>query len=178
MKIGLLSDSHGNLQYVKKAGKYLKEKAAVNIIIHLGDDYTDVDILRDLGIEIIKVPGVFSSYYQDTRIPNRIIKNIGGIKVLITHSIEPHSNDLPLDKNPRDIIAQENIKAVFYGHTHIVNIKRISGTVFINPGHLRETDKKGNPATFATVEIKENIILIHIISLASLEEVKTVDFKL
>jgi len=161
MKIALLSDSHGNLAYIKKIGQYLKEKAKVDLIIHLGDEYNDVDILNDLGIDIIKVPGIFSSYYQDPSIPNRIIKEIEGVKVLITHSLDPHPNDLPQDRGPQDIITEENIKAVFYGHTHIAKVEEKKGVMFVNPGHLRESDKRGNPASFAIVEIKSGKICIN-----------------
>ncbi len=152
MKIGLLSDSHGNLAFVKKAGQYLKEKAKVDLIIHLGDDDDDVEALKGLGIEILKVPGIFSSYYQDPAIPNRIVKDIEGVKVLITHSCDAHPNDLPQDKNPQDIIKEEKIKAVFCGHTHIPKIEERNGILWVNPGHLRESDKKGNPASFAVIE--------------------------
>jgi putative phosphoesterase len=156
MKIGLLSDSHGNIQYVKKAAEYLK-KANVSLIVHLGDDCEDLDAVKNLGVEVVKVPGVFSSCYQDQSIPNRVIKEIEGVKILITHSSQPHPNDLPEDKDPKDIIEQENIKAVFYGHTHIPKIENKNGILWINPGHLRESDKKGNPATFAIVEIKDGM---------------------
>ena len=161
MKIALLSDSHGNIAYIKKIGQYLKEKAKVDLIIHLGDEYNDVDVLNNLGIDIIKVPGIFSSYYQDPSIPNRIIKEIEGVKVLITHSLEAHPNDLPQDRNPRDIITDENIKVVFHGHTHIAKVEEKKGVTFVNPGHLRESDKRGNPASFAIIEIKNGKICIN-----------------
>lgn len=153
MRIGLISDSHGNIQYVKKVGQYLKQIARVDLIVHLGDECDDVDVIRDLGIEIIKIPGIFSSCYQNPEVPNRVIKEIEGIKVLMTHSTEAHPNDLPEDKDPRQIIKEEGIKAVLYGHTHAPKIENKGGILWINPGHLRESDKKGNPASFAIVDI-------------------------
>ena len=163
MKIAVLSDSHGNLGNIKKIGRYLREKAKVSLIVHLGDEYDDVDILKDLGVEIIKVPGINSSYYQDPDTPNRIVKDIEGIKVLITHSLDPNSNDLPQDKNPKDIIKEENIGLVFYGHTHIAKVEEKNNVIFVNPGHLRDFDKKGNFASFAIVEIKDKKISAQII---------------
>lgn len=168
MKIGLISDSHGNIQYVKNVGQYLKNKAKVDLIVHLGDEYGDVDALKNLGIEIIKVPGIFDSCYQDADAPNRIVKDIEGVKVLITHSSESHPNDSPQDKNPGDIIKEQNIKAVFYGHTHIPKIENRDGITWVNPGHLRESDKKGNPASFAIIEIKQDKISAKIIKYSEL----------
>ena len=163
MRIGLLSDSHGNTEYVKKVGRYLKEKVKADLIVHLGDEYEDADVLIPLGIQIIKVPGLFSAFYQDPGVPNRIVKDIEGVKVLIAHSLQPHPNDLPDDKNPQGIIKEQNIKAVFYGHTHVPKIENKNGIAWINPGHLQESDKKGKPASFAIVEIKNSCITSKII---------------
>ena len=38
MKIGVMSDSHGNTEYVRQAAEYMME-AEVEYIVHLGDDY-------------------------------------------------------------------------------------------------------------------------------------------
>jgi putative phosphoesterase len=163
MRIGLLSDSHGNIPYIKKVGRYLKEKAKVDLIVHLGDEFEDADVLDELGIEIMKVPGVFSSCYQDPATPNRLIVEIEGVKLLITHSCTSHPNDLPEDGIPADIVKEDNIKAVFYGHTHVPKIEDKDGVVWINPGHLQESDKKGNPASFAIVKIEDGRITSKII---------------
>jgi len=168
MKIGLLSDSHGNIEYVKKVGQYLKEKANVDLIVHLGDEYDDADVLKDLGIKILRVPGLCSSCYQDPGVPNRIVTEIEGMKILITHSAEAHSSDLPQDKDPKDIIREENIKAVFCGHTHIAKVENKNGITWINPGHLRESDKKNNPASFAIVLIEKGKISAKIINYNSI----------
>ncbi len=168
MKIGLLSDSHGNIAFIKKAGQYLKEKARVDLIVHLGDECDDIDALDGIGIEIIKIPGLFSSCYHDPAVPNRIIKDIAGIKILMTHCSSPHANDLAIDKDPQTLIAENGIKAVFYGHTHIQKAEVKDGVVWINPGHMRESKDKGNFASFAVVEIKGAELLVDIIELTSL----------
>lgn len=146
MKIGLLSDSHGNIQYVKKAAAYLKDKEKVGLIVHLGDECDDVDVIRDLGIEIIKIPGVSGlCCYPD--MPHRLSRDIEGVKVFMAHSPEFPPNELP-----------EDVKAVFYGHTHVAKIEDKKGVLWVNPGHLRESDKNGNPASFAIIDIGQGRI--------------------
>lgn len=144
MKIGLLSDSHGNLPYVKKAAAYLKDKEKVDFIVHLGDDCEDTESIKNLGLDIIKVPGLSSACCSNPEMPSRVIKDIEGVKILIVHSPEISANELP-----------RGLAAVFYGHTHIAKIENKKGVLWINPGHLRESDKRGNPASFAVVEIKD-----------------------
>ena len=143
MKIGLISDSHGNLPYVKKTAAYLRDKEKVNLIVHLGDDCEDIEPIKNLGMDIIKVPSSLSACCLDPEMPSRVVKDIEGVKILITHSPEVPADELP-----------QGLAAVFYGHTHIAKVENKKGVLWINPGHLRESDKKGNPASFAVVEIK------------------------
>jgi len=151
MKIGLISDSHGNIQYVKNAGQYLKDTAKVDLIAHLGDEDDDADVLKGLGIEILKISGIFSASYQDPAISSRTIKEIDGIKVMFTHSPELSANDL------------RHIRAVFYGHTHIPKIENKNGVLWVNPGHLCEAGKRDNPASFAVAVIESGKISANII---------------
>jgi hypothetical protein len=156
MKIGLLSDSHGNIQYVKTAGQYLKDTAKVDLIAHLGDEEDDADVLKDLGIEILKISGIFSASYHDPTLPSRIVKEIEGIKVMFTHSPELSSGDL------------RQIRAVFYGHTHIPKIEDKKGVLWVNPGHLCESGKKGKPASFAVAVIESGRVSANILQYADI----------
>ena len=104
MKIGVMGDSHGNIDYVRQAAEYMME-AEVEYIIHLGDDYYDARVLDNLPVNVIKVPGVYEAVYQDASIPNRLVEEIAGLKILITHTKDSHRNDLPYDKMPEEFIA-------------------------------------------------------------------------
>ena len=46
MKIGVVSDSHGQRENLRRAVKDMHE-AGVEVIVHLGDDYDDVKSLSD-----------------------------------------------------------------------------------------------------------------------------------
>ena len=90
MKIGVISDSHGDQESVLLAAKYLIEEKQVKTIIHLGDDYEDAWLLEAYPVKIINVPGVYSDYYQDPCIPNRLIKHLGAGKTLIANRTKGH----------------------------------------------------------------------------------------
>jgi putative phosphoesterase len=159
MKIGLISDTHNNIVNLDKAIKKLRELGAEKII-HLGDNYTDIDEIGET--RILRVPGVFSECYQNPDILNRIVCYFSGWRVLITHTVSSHENDLRGDIKPEEYIQNKIIDVVLYGHTHIPDIKKEDKIIFINPGHLKDEDKKGYPPTFALLEFVETDIVIKI----------------
>ena len=155
MKIGVMSDSHGNIEYVRQVAEYMME-AEVRYIVHLGDDYYDARVLDILPVNVIKVPGVYDAVYQDDSIPNRLVKDIAGLKVLITHTRDSHRNDLPHDKMPEEFIASRKVDIVLFGHSHSFCAKMEGGILMVNPGHLQTEDKKGE-ATFALLDINKDV---------------------
>ncbi|MBN1254281.1 MAG: YfcE family phosphodiesterase [Deltaproteobacteria bacterium] len=170
MKIGVVSDSHGHVENLRRAIKAIKG-AGVDLIVHLGDDYDDVTALADQGeVPITQVPGVFSTYYQDPGIPNRLIEEWEGIKALITHTPEAHENDLPCDLKPELVAAQGEVRLVLVGHSHIPVVKEEGGVIWVNPGHLKDDDKKGYPPTYAILEVVDSEVLVRIIDLFAAQE--------
>ncbi|MEW6102471.1 MAG: YfcE family phosphodiesterase [bacterium] len=157
MKIGVLSDSHKNLLYLRKALELLL-KENVSFLIHLGDDYSDTKILDEYPIANIKVPGVFDPEYKDSNIKNRRIEEIAGFYFLISHTKTSHKNDQSTDLIPEDIISNGGIDIVLFGHTHLYEIKKENEIIFFNPGHLQEIDAKGRSATYGICEINDEII--------------------
>lgn len=165
MKIGVVSDSHGEIENLKKAVEWLVKNEEVEMIIHLGDDSDDTKEIEKLGIKVLKVPGVFEDHYKNPTIPNRIIKELGGWKVLITHTEKPHENDLPSDPNPEKLVKDRTVNLILHGHTHIPRIEEKNNVLFINPGHLKREDKKGYPPSFALISFEEETLKIKILSL-------------
>jgi putative phosphoesterase len=155
MKIGVMSDSHGNIKYVRQAAEYMME-AEVDYIIHLGGDYYDARILDNLPVNVIKVPGVYEAIYQDDSVPNRLVEDIAGFRVLITHTKDSHRNDLPRDEKPEEYIANRKVDIVLFGYSHSFCAKLEGGILMVNPGHLKAEDKRGE-ATFAILDINNNV---------------------
>lgn len=166
MRLGVVSDTHKHILNLNKAIDFLRGQD-VSMFIHLGDDYTDPDETAER--DFLRVPGVFSDVYTDVRVPNRIIKNVVGWRLLLTHTVSSHPNDLPDDLKPEDVIREKRADIVLYGHTHLPEIRQEEGIIFINPGHLKNEDKRGFPPTFAFVELTINRVLVRIYRLTDYE---------
>ncbi|MDY7034303.1 MAG: YfcE family phosphodiesterase [Thermodesulfobacteriota bacterium] len=169
MKIGVMSDTHGNIEFLRMAAEQLMEKRA-EIIVHLGDDYDDASTLTEFRIEVVKVPGVFGSSYQDPNIPNRVIREFNGTKVLITHTAESHKNDLPSDLKPEEVTEKRAINVLLFGHSHIPSLVEKEGILFVNPGHLKAKDKKGHQPSYSVIDFEEGKVTARIIDLLNNNE--------
>jgi len=154
MKVGIISDSHGNMEYLKEAGLWLTQNG-ISFIIHLGDDWDDTKAVEGLGVDILKVPGVFSRYYQDPSMINRRIEKMGDFQILLTHTASSHANDLPADIKPEDVIAKHQADIILYGHTHMPNLEMKEDILWLNPGHLKIDDRKGYEPSFGILDLKE-----------------------
>jgi len=163
MKIAVISDSHGYMDNVARLADRLV-KAGISRAVHLGDDYDDAEPLLQAGLKVLRVPGVFSPYYKDPAIPNRILTELGGIKLLLTHAEAPHQNDLPDDEDPAVIAAREKPDLVLFGHSHLPVIEKRGGVPWVNPGHLKPEDQKGAPPTYAVIDTSARPIKIKILS--------------
>ena len=160
--MGVVSDTHKHIVNLSKALDFLKTQG-VDTIIHLGDDYTDIDELAERNI--VRVPGVFSDAYQDDKIQNRRVENYAGWRFLLSHTISSHPNDLPDDPKPEELIKDQKVQVVLYGHTHVPEIKQDRRVIFVNPGHLKNEDKRGFPPTFGYIELTIDGILVRIYEL-------------
>lgn len=169
MIIGVMSDSHGNIENLKKAAEALTKMGA-KYLIHLGDDYDDVSKVQPTSVEWIRIPGVFSDYYKDPNIVNRPVKRFENIDFLLSHTPSKHENDLPADPDPVEMTASGKVRGVFHGHTHIPRIELVGKTIWLNPGHLKDEDKKGYPPSFAAIAIEAGRISARIMELISGKE--------
>ncbi|MBW2060208.1 MAG: YfcE family phosphodiesterase [Deltaproteobacteria bacterium] len=151
MKFAVISDSHGETDNVRRLAEHLCN-IGIKHVIHLGDDYDDADVLSEAGLEVLRVPGVFSDYYQDPDIPNRLFSELGGLKILLTHADAPHKNDRPEDGDPAELAREKKPDLVLFGHSHLPVIEERAGILWVNPGHLKTADKKGAPPSYALID--------------------------
>ncbi|MEW5761218.1 MAG: metallophosphoesterase family protein [Candidatus Thermoplasmatota archaeon] len=170
MIICVVSDSHGELDNLKNAAVWAKEKEKAETILHLGDESEDAHVLAPLGLNIIAIPGVYEAKYQDHAIPNRLIEEYNNWKVLLTHTVTAHENDLPEDIKPEELIAQKKVSLILYGHTHIPLIEERNGIIYVNPGHLKKDDKKKYKPSFGIIKFEENYVEIRLIRLEDKQE--------
>ena len=164
MKFLVVSDTHGCLDNLKYLAAKLKRNGITHAV-HLGDDYADALVLIDAGMEVFRVPGVFSPFYKDPSIHNRLLVELGGKSFILTHTQKPHENDLEGDLDPNDIAQSEKPDMVLYGHTHLPAIEQRDGVTWMNPGHLKVEDKKGSPASYALVDTDTDPVKVQILAL-------------
>lgn len=159
MLLGVVSDTHGNIEGMRRLADLLRNKGASRLL-HVGDDYRDVKTLKKFGLEVTGVPGVFCREYGDTRVPNRLVVALNGVKFLLTHTESRHRNDAPGDPDPQ-VLAQE-VEIVLFGHTHHPTLEERQGVLWLNPGHLKNRQDRGYPPTFALLALSPEKVVIEI----------------
>ncbi|SKA90033.1 hypothetical protein SAMN05443428_11016 [Caloramator quimbayensis] len=136
MRIGVVSDSHGNLYMLDKA---IKSMGNLDYIIHLGDEYRDIIKVNEkykLPIEYVSGNNDFGA----ERIPEKIL-SISGKKIFITHG---HRYNVYFGLESLYFKALEtDAELVLYGHTHVQDIKSKGDIILLNPGSVsRPRDTK------------------------------------
>ena len=134
MLIGILSDTHDNLIYVKKAIDLFNERK-VGHVIHAGD-YTSPFTLK--LFKELKCPyvGIFGNNDGDKlllqeraegRIRNQpYVFTLHDRKIVVMH--EHFVADALADSGHFDLVV--------YGHTHAPDIRKVKNTLVLNPGEV------------------------------------------
>ena len=165
MRIGVMSDTHGDMDSMRTAAVAMLNDHNVEAIVHLGDDSSDANELIESGVAVYSVPGLFEPSYKNPSIPNRAIHEFNGVPFLLTHSVVKTPQDPIEDLDPKEIVDDDEVKVVLYGHSHIYRISEERGVIFINPGHLKNGDKRSPRKTYAIVDILATKIVAKIIDL-------------
>jgi putative phosphoesterase len=152
MKIGIISDTHGNIGLLESTADWLIQRQKIAVLYHLGDDYDDVKCLGDRFIEIVQVPGLYDNRYKDGSLPAKLFEQVQGLTILITHSYEKDATKEDLRRS--DIIVS--------GHTHKEEIRLLDGRLYINPGHLKGPLDKNMPPSFGLLTLLDRSVSVAI----------------
>ena len=155
MTIGVMSDTHRNMELLNDALALMLDTFAATRIYHLGDDYEDSAALVNRGVRLTRVPGIYDKEYGDPGIPKRVIDDVGGVKILAAHAEKTV---------PQNELGAAAIMLV--GHTHTYEIRPTTSTIVFNPGHLKSASEKGRKPTFGIIEVGENAIRLAIYDLS------------
>ena len=135
MKILVLSDSHGSLEYMRQAVR----KEQPELICHLGDCQWDGQQLRQeyWQIPFLSVPG--NCDYPAPHVPLEYITEEQGIRILLTHG---HKYGVKNGLLRLQLAAKEaQCQIALFGHTHVSYCEQVDGIWLLNPGtchyHLR-----------------------------------------
>jgi len=92
---------------------------------------------------------------------------MAGYRILFTHTQSAHQNDLPGDPEPEDLAARREVDIVAFGHTHVPEIRCEGGVLWVNPGHLKDRDKKGHGPSFAVLDLDPEEVRVRLVDLKS-----------
>lgn len=150
MRIVVISDTHKSNKYINLAKNLMKD---ADILIHLGDNVEDVDILsEEFNGEIYAVAGNcdFTSKY-----PKEHILEVNGRKIFYTHG------DLYGVKSSLTNIyyrgRELGVDIVLFGHTHQHVVERIEGLILMNPGSISLPHFKGRYVGVIDIDDNSNI---------------------
>ena len=129
MLIAVISDTHRVKKYIDLAKNVIKD---ADILIHLGDNIEDVELLKDgFDGEVYAVAGNcdFSARY-----PKEGMLEVNGRKIFYTHG------DLQGVKSTINNIyyrgRELGADVVLFGHTHEHGIERTEDLILMNPGSV------------------------------------------
>jgi putative phosphoesterase len=163
MKIGILSDTHGNLPATAKSARIFA-KAGVEAVLHCGDiGGPDVltelaTVFQPLGVPIYAVYGNVDLYSDDwkffpTHLGVQLFGRFGEIELGDRKIALLHSDDRA---RFRKTISSGDYDFVFSGHSHVVHDHAVDGTRCINPG----TAGRGSPNTCAVLDLSSGELAV------------------
>ncbi len=132
MKIGIISDTHDNIDRIKESIEIFNREG-VKLVIHAGDVTSPFALIpfEELHAEFV---GIFGNNDGDKillrersrgrihRQPHKII--FEGKRIVVLH--EP---DLV-----EDLAQSGNFDLIIYGHTHKARVEKINNALIVNPG--------------------------------------------
>ena len=127
-RIGVISDTHGNLDAIKAC---VSEAGKVDAWFHLGDFSADAEELNKItGLPVYSVCG--NCDYRSSS-PEELTVNIEGVKFLLMHG---HKYSVAFDDTLRACLRAEELECdmLLYGHTHIPELSSYGRIQVLNPG--------------------------------------------
>jgi predicted phosphodiesterase len=143
----IISDSHGNISFLRSIVEKAKEIANIEQIWHLGDEYEDMDYIDFDGI-VKRVPGTRHPEYYSGTLNKFLSFPFSNAEITIVHS--------PYDI-PKFIVGQKRL--FFYGHLHHPNISKSGNGLLISPGHIKYPFDRGYEASFLIAQFCQTLKL-------------------
>lgn len=153
MKIGVISDSHHDLNAIDDAICLAPD---VDCWFHAGDSIDDTSYLSGVSQKpVFAVPGNIDWFSNK---PSELLIDIADIKVFLTHG---HKYNVKwTTKYLYERAVNLNADLVIYGHSHVGNHEIIQEKVIINPGSVSEP-RDGLSPSFMIVDINNHKIEVN-----------------
>ncbi len=145
MLIAVVSDTHRIIKYINLAKELIKD---ADILIHLGDNIDDVELL-ERGFKG-KVYAVAGNCDYSAKYPKESVIEVNGKRVFFTHG------DLYGVKSSMNNIyyrgRELNADIVLFGHTHQQLIEKEDDMILMNPGSISLPKLKGRCIGFIDID--------------------------
>lgn len=135
MKIGLISDTHDNIENILKAVREFSSKQ-VDVVLHAGDFVSPIAVESFAGIKLVgilgnndtDIPGLTSAFNKiHGELKGEIFEALyDGMKLVIYHGTCSSKKEALIKSGKYDI--------VIYGHTHRKASYKAGRTIVVNPG--------------------------------------------
>jgi len=159
LRIGVLSDTHGDFSSLEKAIDKLKD---VDLILHAGDFYKDAEYVK--AVTCKKVIGVLGNCDVNFGLDGDYEKvlEIEGKRFFLTHGHYFYiKSDLGLlIKRAKELCAD----VVVFGHTHKALNIEIDNIIFFNPGSTTLPRGENLPSC-GMIEVNKEEILAKVIEI-------------
>lgn len=145
MLIAVVSDTHRMTKYINLAKRLIKD---VDILIHLGDNIDDAELLENTFKG--KVYAVAGNCDYSTKYPKESVIEVNGKKIFFTHG------DLYGVKSSMNNIyyrgRELNADIVLFGHTHQQLLEKEDDMILMNPGSISLPKFKGRYIGFINID--------------------------
>ena len=134
MKIGIMADSHENMEMINKACTRFNE-ANVELVLHVGDIISPITA-KEFKLLNSKFIGVFGNNDGEKRLLKERFREFSGELYESPYKLVVDNKKILLYHIPDflpELIKAESFDLIIYGHTHKIDIKQGKTTV-INPG--------------------------------------------
>ena len=153
MRIGVFSDSHGD---VSAAKRFFDSLAPLDCLFHLGDYAADGTKLAELfSCPVYAVRGN-CDYRSD--LPSELVVDLGGKRFLLLHGHQYYYMDALFYRG-------DEVRAdmVLYGHTHVPDLSADGARLLLNPGSLSRP-RGGSVESCALVLLEGNELNVRFVN--------------
>ncbi len=141
MRLGVISDTHGNRPLMHAVARRLVDAHGVESIVHLGDSYADAEELFHAGHPVRMVPGLWCPEYQNTKVRRYLFERVGDVAWAAAH----------IERDLRT--AFRDAAVILTGHTHVARLDHGGGRIYLNPGHLKDAMHRGEAPSYGVLDI-------------------------
>lgn len=136
MRIGVISDSHDHLTYLRRAVDALNDYQ-VELVLHAGD-YVAPFAVNELARLACRLQGIFGNNDGERLGLFKRLTEIGHVQVQpLFLELEGCRLAMVHEPEPVEAFAQSGLyEVVIYGHTHKVDIRAVGNCLVLNPGEV------------------------------------------